>query len=244
MADRLTSLEWDPAPAREAPALRLAPAASTANGAARDEGFAKLARDAFSWPTPPYASYPVGTPQTDPLPCEIVGHNGTRTAGRLTFFVPDDGVAHVQLPPARTTLPLRFEQFRALHLSTPLTPVSLSFGEPHADLLGHRARSSYQLVLADGSELSGETIGHVENDWGLFLFPPCLIPATGAPQADGSVTRSFVPRCAYTRFDAGARIGELLVEQHSATRAQIEQAVSDQQALRERKLGDLHQRER
>ena len=242
MADTLTPLEWDPTPARQSPALRLAPSRSgalPASAAPRDDGTAKLARDAFSWPTPPYASYPVGTPQTDPLPCEIVGHNGARTAGRLTFFVPDDGVAHVQLPPARTTLPLRFEQFRALHLSTPLTPVSLSFGEPHADLLGHRARSSYQLVLADGTELSGETIGHAENDWGLFLFPPRLDPATGAPQADGSVTRSFVPRCAYTRFDAGSRIGELLVEQHSATRLQIEQAVSEQQALRERKLGDL-----
>ena len=53
------------------------------------------------------------------------------------------------------------------------------------------------------------------------------------------MTRSFVPRCAYTRFDAGSRIGELLIEQHSATRLQIEQAVSEQQALRERKLGDL-----
>ena len=246
MADTLTPLEWDLTPARQAPALRLAPSRSGAlpasaapHDAGAGAGTAKLAHDPFSWPTPPYASYPIGTPQTDPLPCEIVGHNGARTAGRLTFFVPDDGVAHVQLPPARTTLPLRFEQFRALNLSTPLTPVSLSFGEPHADLLGHRARSSYQLGLADGTELSGDTIGHVENDWGLFLFPPRLDPATGAPQTDGSVTRSFVPRCAYTRFDAGSRIGELLIEQHSATRLQIEQAVSEQQALRERKLGDL-----
>ncbi|MEO5698236.1 MAG: hypothetical protein ABIQ60_14005, partial [Burkholderiaceae bacterium] len=29
----------------------------------------------FCWPTPPYASYPPAAPQTDPLPCEIVGLN-------------------------------------------------------------------------------------------------------------------------------------------------------------------------
>ena len=66
----------------------------------------KLARPAFCWPTPPYASYPVATPQTDPLPCRIVGLNDKSTDGRLTFFVPEEGVAHVQLPPARTTLAL------------------------------------------------------------------------------------------------------------------------------------------
>ncbi len=34
--------------------------------------------------------------------------------GRLSFFVPQEGVAHVQVPPARTTMPLRFSQFRSL----------------------------------------------------------------------------------------------------------------------------------
>ena len=28
----------------------------------------KVAREAFGWPTPPFASYPAPTPQTDPLP--------------------------------------------------------------------------------------------------------------------------------------------------------------------------------
>jgi type II secretory ATPase GspE/PulE/Tfp pilus assembly ATPase PilB-like protein len=229
MADMLTPLEWDPVPARAAAALR----------PARADDAMKLSRAAFSWPTPPYASYAVAVPQTDPLPCEIVGHNDTRTTGRLTFFVPDDGVAHVQLPPARTTLPLRFEQFRALNLTTPLQPVLLSRGDPHARLLGHRAQSIYQLTLADGTELTGETVGHVENDCGLFLFPPCIHPSTGEAEEDGSVTRSFVPRCAYTQFEIGSRIGELLVEQHSATPQQIAQAVGEQQTLRERRLGDL-----
>jgi type II secretory ATPase GspE/PulE/Tfp pilus assembly ATPase PilB-like protein len=230
MADMLTPLEWDPASARVSAAVRPAPPAADAGN---------LSRAAFTWPTPPYATYPVGVPQTDPLPCEIVGHNDKRTHGRLTFFVPEDGVAHVQLPPARTTLPLRFEQFRALNLVTPLQLVPLLRDDPHARLLGHRAQSVYQLTLADGTELTGETVGHVENAHGLFLFPPCLDPRTEEPLDDGSVTRSFVPRGAYKHFEIGSRIGELLVEQHSATPQQVDQAVSEQQLLRERKLGEL-----
>jgi len=251
MADMSTPLDWDlsveaGAPARLPARSPAAPTALRASGvppAVATRGgpgsaFAeKLRRDAFCWPTPPYASYPVATPQTDPLPCEIVGLNDKRTNGRLTFFVPEEGVAHVQLPPARTTLPLRFDQFRSLTLTTPVSPTVLSADDPHARLLGHRAHSVYQLTLAGGAEVTGETIGHIENEFGLFLFPP--IAEADSPGDDGSVARCFVPRAAYTHFEIGSRIGELLIEQKSATPAQIELAVDEQLQLRERKLGDV-----
>ena len=246
MADMSTPLDWNlgltgtleatprPRPPAPTPAAR----ATAGPGAGPRADFPdKVSREVFCWPTPPYASYPVATPQTDPLPCEIVGLNDKRTTGRLTFFVPEEGVAHVQLPPARTTLPLRFDQFRTLTLTTPLLPAALALGDPHAKLLGHRARSIYQLTLTGGAELTGETIGHVENEFGLFLFPPSAEDDT--PDDDGAVTRRFVPRAAYTHFEVGSRIGELLVEQKSATPAQIEEAVDAQAQLRSRKLGDL-----
>jgi type II secretory ATPase GspE/PulE/Tfp pilus assembly ATPase PilB-like protein len=226
MTDLSTPLEWAKAPEH-----------LTAERENAVPGSDKAGRDPFSWPTPPYASYPVATPQTDPLPCEIVGLNDKRMSGRLTFFVPEEGVAHVQIPPARTTMPLRFDQFRSLTLTTPLRPTALALGDPHAGLLSHRARSLYQLTLAGGAELTGETVGHFENELGLFLFPPC--PEDGSGDDDGAVTRRFVPRGAYTDFEIGSSIGELLVEQHSATPQQIAQAIGAQQELRERKLGDV-----
>ena len=217
MADMLTPLEWDLAPNPSVPRTDLAD---------------KIGRAAFCWPTPPYASYPAAEAQTDPLPCEIVGLNNTRTQGRLTFFVPDEQVAHVQVPPARTTLPLRFDQFRAIVLSTPLRPVAPKPGDPHADLLAHRASASYRIKLSAGGEMSGATIGHVNTEFGLFLFPP-------SDAADGSVTRSFIPRSAFSSFEVGPRIGEVLVEQHSATPQQIAQAVDAQHELRNQKLGEI-----
>ena len=238
MADMSTPLEWEPAAVAGVAAAPPRPAGRAPAAASRGRnGSEKLNHQPFSWPTPPYASYPLAGPQTDPLPCEIVGLNDKRTSGRLTFFVPEEGVAHVQLPPARTTLPLRFDQFRSLTLTTPLRPTDFALGDPHAGLLGHRAQSIYQLTLAGDVGVSGSTVGYVQNEIGLFLFPPCA--AEDSPDDDGSVTRMFVPRAAYRFFEVGSRIGELLVEQRSATTQQIEQAVDAQQQLRGRKLGDV-----
>ena len=231
MTDLSTPLNWDnPLPTEPMP-LRELPPAATRVERAND----KTSHEVFRWPTPPYASYPIATPQTDPLPCEIVGLNDKRTSGRLTFFVPEEKVAHVQLPPARTTLPLRFDQFRMLTLTSPLAPTLESAGDPHALILGHRAHSIYQLTLAGGAELTGSTIGYVENEHGLFLFPPVDEDDDG----DGRVLRSFIPHDAYTAFEIGSRIGELLVEQRSATSQQIDDAVDVQRGLREQKLGDI-----
>ena len=239
----LTPLEWDAIPVKSTARRARSPEGEAtlampldAPSRATTEFSDKLSRDAFCWPTPPYASYPVATPQTDPMPCEIVGRNAKKTSGRLTFFVPEESVAHVQLPPARTTLPLRFDQFQSLTLTTPLHPTVMAMNDPHAVLLGHRAHSNWTLRLVGDTEIEGETIGHVENEFGLFLFPPrCAADADD----DGSVTRMFVPRSAYTHFEIGSRIGELLVEQKSATAQQIEQAVDAQSSLRRAKLGDI-----
>jgi len=231
MTDLSTPLNWDnPLPTESMP-LREPPAVA----AFVERVSRKTSHEGFCWPTPPYASYPLATPQTDPIPCEIVGLNDKHTTGRLTFFVPDEKVAHVQLPPARTTLPLRFDQFRTLTLTTPLKPTLESSGDPHALILGHRAHSIYQLTLTGGAELTGTTIGYVENEYGLFLFPPVNEEDDGS----GHVLRSFIPRGGYTAFEIGSRIGELLIEQQSATAQQIDEAVDVQRSLRDQKLGDI-----
>ncbi|HJW11848.1 MAG TPA: pilus assembly protein PilB, partial [Albitalea sp.] len=191
----------------------------------------KSSRELFRWPTPPFACYPDSAPQTESLPCEIAGLNGSTTTGRLTFFVPDEAVAHVQVPPARTTLPLRFDQFRSLTLTQALKPSDVSAADPHADMLGHRARTAYRITLAGGGEMCGETVGQVESPYGLFLFPPL--------DDAGGVQRMFVPQLAFTAAEFGPRIGEVLVAERAATPEQVEEAAQVQQQLRSQKLGDI-----
>jgi type II secretory ATPase GspE/PulE/Tfp pilus assembly ATPase PilB-like protein len=191
----------------------------------------KATQAGFRWPTPPFATYPEPREQTDPLPCEVVGINGIRNIGRLTFFVPDQRLAYLQMPPARTTFPLRFEHFRSITLTHPVRPVSLAHTDPHVEILSERTVVPYRVSLAVGGELSGETVGSVEHDFGLFLFPP-LDP-------NGSVQCVFIPREAYTHFTTGARIGEVLVQQESATPSQIDAGLSAQKDLRNQKLGEI-----
>jgi type II secretory ATPase GspE/PulE/Tfp pilus assembly ATPase PilB-like protein len=217
MAEMLSPLEWNPPPQGE--------------GHAEPQAKEKSRSDAFHWPTPPFASYPDATVQTDPLPCEITGLNDKQTRGRLTFFVPDEQVAYLQVPPARTALPLRFDQFRSLTLTTPLAPQAVASGDPHAALLGQRAAAHVRIVLQGGQQIEVLTMGHVETPFGLFLFPKVA--------DDGSVQRMFVPRAAFSSFDVGRRIGEVLVEQRRATPQDVAHAVDAQQELRNQKLGEI-----
>ena len=84
-------------------------------------------RRPYAWPTPPYAAYPAPSIQTQPEDCEIEGPNGKVTQGKMTFFDPEEGVVHVQVPPARGNLPLRLSQFRRLTLLRPISPTIAAF---------------------------------------------------------------------------------------------------------------------
>ena len=226
MADLSSPRSWK---AETLPARGRDAAAAASTAPAKE----KASRNAFLWPTPPYASYPAPTEQTETLPCQILAGTDLKLiAGRLTFFVPETAVAHVQMPPARTTVALRFDQFSALKLTTPLQPLTVSPEDSQAELLAGRQSSPYEVHLVHGGELSGMTIGHVETEFGLFLFPPI-------DGADGSVQRTFFPKSAYSRYQVGPRIGEVLVDAQATDFGEIEKAVEVQQRLRTQKLGDI-----
>ncbi|RZI79514.1 MAG: pilus assembly protein PilB, partial [Rubrivivax sp.] len=186
----------------------------------------------FLWPTPPFAIYPPARRQTEHETCEIEGLNGRIMKGRLSFFVPDEEVAHIQVPPSRTTMALRFGQFRTLLLTAPLKPKRPADElDPHASMLDHRASVPYKVKFKAGGEIEGETVGHRETEFGIFLFPPV--------GDDGSVQRLFVGREVLGSFEVGGKIGELLVTTQAVTQEQVEQAVEVQNQLRNQKLGDI-----
>jgi type II secretory ATPase GspE/PulE/Tfp pilus assembly ATPase PilB-like protein len=188
-------------------------------------------RPSDAWPTPPFATYPPTRPITTPKDCEIEGPNGNVTRGRLHSVDWQAGVAQVQVPPARGTLPLRFAQFRRLSLPRPLPPTPLAPNDPHAALVQHGAALDLTVRYAGGGEFKGQTIGHVEHAAGLFFFAP-IDPI-------GRVLRHFVPRQAMEAFEIGPRIGEVLVQQHAATEQQVAEALEQQKEMRSRKVGNI-----
>lgn len=184
----------------------------------------------FTWPTPPYASYPGSTPWREPEQCEIKGMNSTKRTGLLVSLNVTDRVAIIQVPPSRVMMPLRFDQFRRLRLKNLLNPNQAASADDFAEILGYRPEVDFQLDWIDGTKSAGRTVGHVENEAGLFLFPPA--------DALGSVKRMFVPREAYKSIKFGGHIGKVLVEQNAVTQEQVDEAAEEQQLIRNRKLGD------
>jgi type II secretory ATPase GspE/PulE/Tfp pilus assembly ATPase PilB-like protein len=75
------------------------------------------------------------------------------------------------------------------------------------------------------------TVGHVENEVGLFLFAPL--------DDRGTVQTSFLPRSAYDRVQVGERLGKLLIDEAAITPEQVDQAVQIQKKNRGQKLGEL-----
>ncbi len=185
----------------------------------------------FAWPTPTLPCYPAPVPQRTPELCEIEGLNGAVMHGRLIVFSPEDGLLQLQLPPSRTTMPLRFEQFRRMRLAVPLSALPPIAAGVVPDALAERPVLPYVVHMKGLPALHGLTVRHQETDYGLFLFEPV--------DRSGAVRRVFIPKCAYERADIGPRLGEALVEEHLTTPGELDDALAEQQLLRTRKIGDI-----
>jgi type II secretory ATPase GspE/PulE/Tfp pilus assembly ATPase PilB-like protein len=183
------------------------------------------------WAMPPAAnageSWPLGTSE----PCAILGLNDKSFNARLAHFDASTGLATVFVPPARSPMQLRFGQFQRLTLTEPMMPSSngVNAAAGWADRVP--GDTEFQVQLNNGKSHTGRTISHVENDHGLFLFPPI---------GDGGlVQRVFYPRGAYRRVDFGPRLGDVLVSQHTLSPQQLQDALQEQQRIRNLKLGEM-----
>jgi hypothetical protein len=83
-------------------------------------------------------------------------------------------------------------------------------------VLSSHPSSHYRLEVKGGATLEGETIGHAQMPFGVFLFP--------AQPGSTGVRRLFVPQEAIVASQIGARLGDLLVESEAATPAQVSEA--------------------
>ncbi len=183
------------------------------------------------WAMPPAANagtaWPLGTSE----PCAILGLNDKSFNARLAQFDASTGLATVFVPPARSPMQLRFGQFQRLTLTEPVMPSSngVNAAPGWADRVP--GDTEFQVQLNNGKSHTGRTISHVENDQGLFLFPPV--------GESGLVQRMFYPRSAYRRVDFGPRLGEVLVSQHTLSPQQLRDALAEQQRIRNLKLGEM-----
>ncbi|MFG6449711.1 ATPase, T2SS/T4P/T4SS family [Roseateles sp. BYS180W] len=187
----------------------------------------------FRWPVPPFPDYAESLPQLSVYPCEILGLNGSRMSGTLLKTSAEERTLQVLVPPARSPLVLRFAQFKALKLLTPI-PARKATEPPKNDpfATNPRPRTRFQVALPGKDVFEGETIGHHQTSLGLFFFEPL-------GEQDDTVQCVFIPHESVVDFDVGERIGDLLIKDLAATADQIEAAVREQTELRNRRVGDI-----
>jgi type II secretory ATPase GspE/PulE/Tfp pilus assembly ATPase PilB-like protein len=191
---------------------------------------------AFDWPTPPFAAYPRVQRTQGPLACEIEGTGGKHNQVQLLSFDLEREEVGIHVAGVRRPLTLKFSQLGQLTLAEPIRPEQTASDDPHEALLAYRPEASYVVQMIEGADLQGLTVGHVEVQQGLFLFPP--------QDQTGVTSRLFIPSHAYQSFTVGARVGEILVDQahvtdFHVTDFQVLEAVKTQTELRQQRIGDV-----
>ncbi|MET0383194.1 MAG: ATPase, T2SS/T4P/T4SS family [Burkholderiaceae bacterium] len=183
------------------------------------------------WAMPPSANAGSHWPLGNSEPCSILGLNGKSFNARMAQFDAMAGIVTVYVPPARAPMQLRFAQFQCLTLTEPLLPPGNRADAAPGWNDGPPGDTEFILQLNNGKAWTGRTAGHVENDLGLFMFPPV--------GEAGLVQRTFCPRSAYRRVDFGPRLGDVLVSQHTLSPAQLQEALNEQQRIRNLKIGEM-----
>ena len=136
------------------------------------------------WPNPVAPGFAPNAFIKDAPACEFFGANNQRVVGKLTRFVPKEEAVHVQLNQSSRATTVRFNQFRMLRLTRPL-----SIGTAGGAASSAARWSPFKITWNDGSVLEGESLGQRKTVSGLFLFV--------AGEDKNSVVRLFVPRSSF-----------------------------------------------
>jgi hypothetical protein len=189
------------------------------------------AEPAWAWPQPPFARRDVLAPLGDAVePCRIETPSGATVEGHLTHFDIDAQALRFRSGAAGEPLALSFARFSRLTLTTPRPLIQRAKNAPIERVPTAAQERGYRVELKAGGQLSGRTLGHVNQQSGWFLF---------APQEDGeTLLRVFVPRAAVAEIGFDKSAEEQAVERWIATPAQLLAALEAQQRTRIRPLGE------
>jgi len=141
-------------------------------------------------------------------------------AGTIRFRSGADGAA----------LELPFSRFRCLTLTTPLRCLDPLPGRTLERVPTAAHERDYRLLSVDGHvSMTGRTVGSVQSDEGLYLFP--------APNGDTSLLRVFVPRWVFSRCEFGLSAQDVAAEHWIATPQALLAAIATQKRMVVKPIG-------
>jgi hypothetical protein len=184
----------------------------------------------WQWPDPPYA-WRFERPSGERVePCRIDTRSGGAVDGEMLAIDADAQRIQVRMSAAGSPLSLPFSQFYRLTLTTPLQPIARAPGAPLERLPAAAQEREVRVVLDGGRELVTRSAGHVENGWGLFLFPPVDV--------DRSLRRQFLPRGAWKELHFGPSAEELAMKHWIADPGELLDALDRQMSAPVIPLGE------
>jgi type II secretory ATPase GspE/PulE/Tfp pilus assembly ATPase PilB-like protein len=185
----------------------------------------------FEWPTPPYFKAAVPSAGNEAETCVLYMRDGRKVLGDLLAFSPE--TTQLVFLPTRNevseTIPLDRIKSVRLVKSLLLKPQSIALEKRAEELHPPSERQQYTVEFKDKETLKGETLGYANTTNGLYLF---------TPSEDQKIIRSFIPHLAIEQFQIGPFIGEMLVEDKLASKAEVEAALDRQRELRVQRIGD------
>lgn len=188
-------------------------------------------RIAFEWPTPPYFHFDHAHNPSKAETCLIYLRNGTKILGELIQFLPEESSILFLPTSSETNEVIHLDKIKSMRLVEPLLL------KKHQTSLESRAeeffpaseRQPYTVEFFDKQILNGETVGFSNVAIGLYLY---------LPTADEKIVRCFIPRQAIAHHQIGLKIGEILIDEKLASKAEVDIALSHQLQLRTQRIGD------
>ncbi len=186
---------------------------------------------AFEWPTPPYFNFTHHRETTESETCLVYMRDGSKVLGELIQFLPDESSIVFLSTQNDANQSIHLDEIKsirlvkALHLNKQLT----SLESRAEELFPASERQPYHVEFTDKEIIDGETIGFSNTTIGLYLY---------LPSTDERIVRCFIPNQAIANYQIGLKIGEILIDEKLASRADVDAALSHQQLLRRQKIGD------
>ena len=180
-----------------------------------------------TWPFPVQCVPGVGAEQILAEFCEIALRDDRKLAGTLVDFSPKLRTLTVLASHSVSLEKLVFDDILTLRLTRPV-----SIRHPQQRLINSvkPLAQPFTVTLSDNVTVSGETLGSVKDDAGLYLYQP--------KNAD-TIERSFHPHSALRSHQVGGLLGEILLETSAVTRSDLETALQAQHEHRGQRLGEL-----
>ena len=191
----------------------------------------ELETSTIAWPKPPYFNFVLSADKPALERCIVELIKDRAHAGNIIRFSPEESRILFQPVSSSAHQIISFDKIKNLQLLWPskLVPEQ-NFLEARAnEVFPPTDKQAYVVEFIDDTNATGDTLGYVNSEAGLYLYPVL---------ENGAIERHFIPRHSIKSYQIGLQIGELMIEEKLATADEIESALAHQKDLRSKRIGD------